>query len=88
MKTIVFLNVGQRSLLKFTDILFCSGDRLRAFLPRVKGKAIPLQTRTGPEGSRRLRLPDYLDNWQMNVVRMSALSNGRLYPQDIGNHFC
>jgi len=24
----------------------------------VKGKAIPLQVRTGPEGSRRLRLPD------------------------------
>jgi hypothetical protein len=26
---------------------------------RVKGKAIPLQTLTGPEGSRRLRLPDF-----------------------------
>ena len=24
-----------------------------------KGKAIPLQTWTGPEGSRRLRLPDF-----------------------------
>jgi hypothetical protein len=24
-----------------------------------KGKAIPLQTRTGPDGSRRLRLPDF-----------------------------
>jgi hypothetical protein len=24
-----------------------------------KGKAIPLQTLTGPEGSRRLRLPDF-----------------------------
>jgi hypothetical protein len=24
----------------------------------VKGKAIPAQARTGPEGSRRLRLPD------------------------------
>jgi len=24
-----------------------------------KGKAIPLQTSTGPEGSRRLRLPDF-----------------------------
>jgi len=26
---------------------------------RVKGKAIPLQAWTGPEGSRRLRLPDF-----------------------------
>jgi len=25
---------------------------------KVKGKAIPLQAWTGPEGSRRLRLPD------------------------------
>jgi len=28
-------------------------------LTQGKGKAIPLQTRTGPEGSRRLRLPDF-----------------------------
>jgi len=26
---------------------------------KVKGKAIPLQAGTGPEGSRRLRLPDF-----------------------------
>jgi hypothetical protein len=26
---------------------------------RYKGKAIPLQAWTGPEGSRRLRLPDF-----------------------------
>jgi len=26
---------------------------------KVKDKAIPLQTWTGPEGSRRLRLPDF-----------------------------
>jgi hypothetical protein len=26
----------------------------------VKGKAIPLQALTGPEGSRRLRLPDFM----------------------------
>jgi len=25
----------------------------------VKGKAIPLQAWTGPEGSRRMRLPDF-----------------------------
>ena len=28
-------------------------------LKKVKGKAIPLQARTGPEGSKRLRLPDF-----------------------------
>jgi len=26
----------------------------------VKGKAVPLQAWTGPEGSRRLRLPDFV----------------------------
>ena len=29
-----------------------------------KGKAIPLQTWTGPEGSRRLRLPDF---WTVSI---------------------
>jgi hypothetical protein len=28
-------------------------------LKKVKGKAIPLQTLTGPEGFRRLRFPDF-----------------------------
>jgi hypothetical protein len=37
-----------------------------------KGKAIPLQVSTGPEGSRRLMLPDF------KVVRLSALGTGRL----------
>ena len=47
----------------------------------LKGKAIPLQAWTGPEGSRRLRLPDF--NRHMKVVRLSALRNGRFYPQEI-----
>ena len=45
-----------------------------------KGKAIPLQAWTGPEGSRRLRLPDFkaIGTW-----RLPALRTGRLYPQEI-----
>jgi hypothetical protein len=46
-----------------------------------KGKAIPVQAWTGPQGSRRLRLPEFLDIWQMKVVR-SAVRTGRLYPQE------
>ena len=40
-----------------------------------KGKAIPLQAWTGPEGSRRLR--------HMKAVRLSAVRTGHLYPQEI-----
>ena len=36
----------------------------------------------GPWGSRRLRLPDFLDFDTMKVVRSSALRSGRLYPQE------
>ena len=43
----------------------------------VKGKAISLQGWTGPQGSRRLTIPD------MKVVRLSALCTGHLYP--LGN---
>ena len=48
----------------------------------VKGKAIPLQASTGPEGSRRLRLTDFktIGTW---MVRLSALHTGRLYAQEI-----
>ena len=55
-----------------------------------KGKVIPLQAWTGPEGSRRLRLPDFQDNRHMKVVRLSALRTGRLYPpgNSPGTHFC
>jgi hypothetical protein len=45
----------------------------------VKGKAIPLQALTGPEGSRRLRLPDFKT---ISKLRWQALHTGHLYPQE------
>jgi hypothetical protein len=39
-------------------------------------QAIPLQTLTCPEGSRRLRIPHFLDNRHMKVARLSALRTG------------
>ena len=44
-------------------------------------KAIPLQAWRGPEGSRRLRVLEVLDNRHMKVARLSALRTGRLYQQ-------
>jgi hypothetical protein len=32
---------------------------MKMYIKNVKGKTIPLQALTGPEGSRRLRLPDF-----------------------------
>jgi len=48
-----------------------------------KGKAIPLQIWTGPEGSRRFEAPRFQDNRHMKVVGLSALRTSRLYPQEI-----
>jgi len=47
-----------------------------------KGKAVPLQAWTGPEGSRKLRFPDFVTTAQ-DGGRLSALRTCRLYPQEI-----
>jgi len=47
-----------------------------------RGKAVPLLARSGPEGSRKLRFPDFVTTAQ-GGVRLSALPTGRLYPQEI-----
>ena len=54
-----------------------------------KGKAVPLQAWTGPEGSRKLRFPDFVTMAQ-DGGRLSALRTGRLYPagNTPGTHFC
>jgi len=49
---------------------------------KEKGKAVPLQAWSDPEGSRKLRFPDFVITAQ-DGVRLSALRTGRLYPQKI-----
>jgi len=38
---------------------------------------------TDPEGSRKVRLPEFPDNRHMKVIRLSAVHTGRLYLQEI-----
>jgi len=47
-----------------------------------KGKAVPLQAWSGPEGSGKLKFPDFVTTVQ-DGGRLSALRTGRLCPQEI-----
>ena len=47
-----------------------------------KGKAIPLQALDRSWGFQEVEAPRFQDNRHMNVVRLSALGTGRLYPQE------
>jgi len=51
------VNMASSTSLLFPYLLLMPWKLLN--LVRVKGKAIPLQAWTGPEGSRRLKLPDF-----------------------------
>jgi hypothetical protein len=52
--------------------------------------AITIQAWTDPMGSRRLNLPEFLDNRSIKVAKFSALGSGRFYlPEDTTyTHFC
>jgi hypothetical protein len=50
---------------------------------KSKGKALQLQTCTSPQDSRKLRLPEFLDNRHMTVVRFQPYVPAAFTPQEI-----
>jgi len=60
----------------FIGIIFCNIHYSKG---KGKGKAIPIMAWTGPEGVRRLRLPEVLDSGHLKVARLLALCTRCLY---------
>jgi len=76
---------------RWAQQIFCSSGTPKPILGaqpsfstkgKVKGKSVPLQAWTGPEGSRKLSFPDFVTTAQ-DGGRLSFLRTGRLYPQEI-----
>jgi hypothetical protein len=58
-------------------------------LTTTKGKAIPLQAWSGPEGSRKLRFPDFMTTAQDGGNVVSLTHRPPLPPENTpGTHFC
>jgi hypothetical protein len=55
----------------------------------IIGKAVPLQARSGPEGSRKLRFPDFMTTAQDGGKVVSLMHRLPLPPRNTpGTHFC
>ena len=53
-------------------------EKFQLYFSKGKGKTVPLQAWSGPEGSKKLRFPYFVTTAQ-DAVRFSALRTGRLY---------
>ena len=59
------------------------------FKTHIKGKAVPLQAWSGPEGSRKLRFPYYMTTAQDGGKVVSPTHRQPLPPGNTpGTHFC
>jgi len=62
---------------------------IRGVNGKGKGKAVPLQAWTGSEGSRKLRLPDFVATAQGGGKVVSLMYRPLLPPGNTpGTHFC
>ena len=68
------------------DEMWCSDMYIRVY---IKGKAVPLQAWSGPEGSRKLRFPDFMATAQDGGKIVSLTHRPLLPPGNTpGTHFC
>jgi len=58
-------------------------------ISKVPGKAVPLQALSGPEGSRKLRFPDFMTTVEDDGKVVSLTHRPSLPPGNTpGTHFC
>ena len=87
---------GARSVCAFVGICWGKARKysiwildLKDAIWAVKGKAVPLQAWAGPEGSRKLRLPDFVTTAQDGGKVVSLTHRPPLPPGNTpGTHFC
>ena len=67
----------------------CYKDSRTATYEQAKGKSVPLQAWSGPEGSRMLRFPDFMTTAQGGGKVVSPTHQPHLPPLNSpGTHFC
>jgi len=90
-KVVIMLRNGPLNIRQKSYIIAA----LASFFPsareifHIKGKAFPLQACSGPEGSRKLRFPDFMTTAQDGGKVVSLKHRPRLPPGNTpGTHFC
>ena len=74
---------------KDKTLILLYGKTVSGNLLIVKGKAVPLQARSGPEGSRKLRFLDFVTTAQDGGKVVSLTHRPPLPPGNTpGTHFC
>ena len=64
-------------------------EKQQQLFSAVKGKAVPLQAWSGPEGSKKLRFPDFMTTAQDGGKVVSLMHRPPLPPGNTpGTHFC
>jgi hypothetical protein len=84
-------DIGKESWGKITASVKQEGTDCKEIKVRAKGKgkAVPLQAWSGPEGSRKLRFPDYMTTAQDSGKVVSLTHRPPLPPGNVpGTHFC